>query len=414
MGNNDIDKKKRLIKPVFILLFAIIEGFLVTSESSSAVLFAIGVFLLSFVWDKKLAVAVFVCISFLRVELGTAGNVLCMAAVAIIMVPNLFNVNLGGLKKYLNAIVLFSIAVVFSFFFALDSAIISVALFIFRLFFMLYIAKIVSVEKHELIIFSIVAVGIAMLAMVWLFPQTVGSYSYRDNQKDLSTVLGIAVYFVLGALISKDIKGFVPRTASIVLLLFLVVTTVFTYARGVLLAMVVSISFVLLTMLKNRKFVVFFIIAAVAVLFYYELPLQVDSERMFSNIEGGNGRTDIWMNFYEIMKSQGFMRVLLGCGTSGLTTLTLRGTYAHSAILDYFFSFGILGLIFIIYLFFTITAALVKAKNWYYMGLLILTFFMFFPHGVHSDFQFLLSLGLCMGATCLPYQDTVLLYTKTN
>mgnify|MGYP002521357327 CR=1 FL=1 len=279
---------------------------------------------------------------------------------------------------------------------------------------MLYIAKIVSVEKHELIIFSIVAVGIAMLAMVWLFPQTVGVYSYKDNNKDLSTVLGVAIYLIFWWLVNKDINGFINRSASIVLLLLFAVTTIFTYSRGVLLAVVVSISFVLLTMLKNRGFVVFFIIAAVAVLFYYELPLQVDSERMFSNIEGGNGRTDIWMNFYEIMKSQGFMRVLLGCGTSGLTTLTLRGTYAHSAILDYFFSFGILGWIFIIYLFFTITAALVKAKNWYYMGLLILTFFMFFPHGVHSDFQFLLSLGLCMGATCLPYQDTVLLYTKTN
>ena len=414
MGTGEVGIKKRLVKSAFILLFSIIEGLLVTQESQYAVGLAIGAILLSVVWDRKLAVAVYVCLSLLHVELGTMGNALSIAVIGAIMGLDMIKVDLGGLRKYLKAIVIFSIVVVFSYFFAIESSLVSVILFIFRLFFMLYVAKTVCDEKHGPILFSIMAVGIAMLAMVWLFPQTVGVYSYQDNKKDLSTVLGVAIYLIFWWLVNKDINGFINRSASIVLLLLFAVTTIFTYSRGVLLAVVVSISFILLTMLKNRRFVVFFIIAAVAALFYYELPLQVNTERMFSNIEGGNGRTDIWMNFYEIMKSQGFMRLLLGCGTMGVTALTLNGTYAHSAILDYFFSFGILGLIFIIYMFVTITVTLVKAKNWHYTGLMILTIFMFFPHGTHNDFQFLFLLGLCMGAACLPYQNTAIVHNKTK
>lgn len=414
MGTGKVGIKKRLVKSAFILLFSIIEGLLVTQESQYAVGLAIGAILLSVVWDRNLAVAIYVCLSLLHVELGTMGNALSIAVIGAIMGLDMIKVDLGGLRKYLKAIVIFSIVVVFSYFFAIESSLVSVILVIFRLFFMLYVAKSVYDEKHGLILFSIVAVGIAMLAIVWLFPQTVGVYSYQENKKDLSIVLGAAIYLVFEALINKDIKGFVYRIASIFLLLLFAVTTIFTYSRGVLLAVVVSISFVLLTMVKNRRFVVFFIIAAVAALFYYELPLQVNTERMFSNIEGGNGRTDIWMNFYEIMKSQGFMRLLLGCGTMGLSTLTLNGTYAHSAILDYFFAFGILGFIFIIYILVTITVALVKAKDWYYTGLMILTFFMYVPHGTHNDFQFLLLLGLCMGATCLPYQNTAIAHNKTK
>lgn len=395
--------KKTYLKIAIIVVFAIVEGFLVFAESSMAPLLAIGLMLLGLVWDKNITVAGFICSSVLDVNMGTMGNLVSLAVVGAIVGMDL--INKKGNKTFnffFNLTLLFFVSALFSYLFGIESKVLTLVLFLFRLLFALYVAKSVCTENDDIIVFSLIAVAVSMFLLVWLNMDTVGVFAYQENKKDLSTALAFPVYLIAWAVINGKVKGFFKIVLAIITMLLFFTTIVYTYSRGVLLALLVSVATLVIIANRKHRFGLVILFAVVAAVIYYTQIIQIDAEKMFGHLEGGNGRTEIWLNFYKTMKSQGLTRVLFGCGPNGLKTLTLGSTYAHSAILDYFFSFGVFGLIYILVVIGKTIISLFKIKNNLYFGLMVLTIFMFFPHGTYNDLLFLVLLGMCIGGACKP------------
>lgn len=399
--------KKNKVKTIAIFLFAILEGVLIATENQYTSFVAIGVMLLSVLWDRKIAISNYIIINLLQLELSTIENVICIGVVGAVMALDFLGSKQKEINKFTPATCLFIGLVLFSYVSGIGSQLITIVLFVFRWILVLFIVKLVSKDKHQIIFVSLFAVAVSMLVIIWANPQDAIVYAYNENNKDLSTVLSFPVYFLMWALFNGKINGLLYKILSIVLLGLLLITTIYTYSRGVLLAEAVSILFLLFTFERKHKVLLLVSFILLAIVFYRTVDLQINNERMFSHLEGGNGRTAIWLNFYEIMKSQGFDRILFGCGLNGLLFLSVNGVYSHSAILDYFFSLGLLGLFFIFYVITNTAIILTRNKNWFYLGILILDVFMFIPHGTYDSFLFLILLGLCMGGSCTANNNNV-------
>lgn len=394
--------RKLYLQIAVILAFAIVEVFLVNSGSDFSTTVALVSLFLGLIWDRKLAIAGFICFSMLNVEMGTMGNLVLLILIGLILGRSLFKLQNKSIRFYFRLTLLFCVFAFISYLYGLELRIVALALFLFHLLFALYVAELVCNRDGAIIIISLIAVGVSMVLFVWTNPQVGNVLRYQENSKDLSTALAFPVYMMAWALINGKVKGFFKMVLALIFLALFIITILYTYSRGVLLALLASVFYLLITANNKHRFAVLLSFIAVIVFVSYLQMVQIDYDKMFGHLEGGNGRTDIWLNFYNTMKSQGNMRIMFGCGPNSLQNLTRAGTYAHSAILDYFFSYGIIGFSYILVVIVRTFVSLIKTKNKFFIGLMLLTMFMFIPHGTCDDLLFLSMLGMCIGGSCIP------------
>lgn len=400
---------KNKYKASFLVLFCSLECLLVNVGSNYSSILAIVAIVLSLLWDKDLPMALFVSSSLYKVDMGTMGNAIVYLIIAMLAISAFNNKSTKSFDKFKLLWLYFVVIAIITHLVGINSSITTTISIIVKWMGALYIAYMVIKGSGVFIIMSLFFSGIGILVYQLINPVTSFSYYYDElvfNTKDIATAVAIPFFVLLWRLMNHPSR-FVNKIIEAVLMIICITTIVLTYSRGVIIALFFSSAYILFSS-KNKYKVVSIVIMVLALVGFIMIQeVFVDYELLTSNLEGGNGRTNIWNGFYQSMKNDGFVRILFGSGPNGLSQLTVRGTYAHSAILDYFFSYGLFGLSFIVTVLIITAINLNKRQNKFYISMFILDVMMYVTHGNCSETQFLMLLGICMGASCVPKENRI-------
>lgn len=182
---------------------------------------------------------------------------------------------------------------------------------------------------------------------------SLGRLSFGDNIKTLSFACAIPMSFILYSFLGKKnlfsnmANGFYKIIEGVLLILFLLIILM-TLARGVILSLVAGSVILLILSQKSIKVFLFFIlISGLAVYVYFFLEsldlFRMDRIMAFDEYASGNGRTEIWEHYLKRIYEMGIHSVFWGTGPGDISRISHMDAYAHSTILDYYFSYGLVG-----------------------------------------------------------------------
>lgn len=358
----------------------------------------VGLFL-----DRRLPLVLYIITLLLDCKYTTLQLFLAMAVVSIGCILIIVKTKSKLSSKYMPAMIIFIVSFILSFLIGIKTESTIALFFLFSLLICYSIAVLHGDHQEEWIKQALLIGGVAMMVIMLSLLLTGGMYnmfrrlSFHENIKIIAMAVAFPIFHLVWELVNNfaSFKLF-RKILYITLILLCLFIIILTYARGALLALVVSIACMLFTRFRSFRFQNLFFIGILAVGAFFVIDkMSVDTELMFERIEGGNGRTDIWANFYNIMKQDGVWRVLFGFGPGDLRRI-VPDVYAHSAILDYFFSFGAIGFMCFLTILLKTAVHLFKQKEMYCFCLLILCLFMYFPHGAAHSTHFYCLLGLCL------------------
>lgn len=182
-----------------------------------------------------------------------------------------------------------------------------------------------------------------------------GRLSFGENIKKLSSICAVPLSFLIYSFIGKirlfsNVKGFTAGVITIVISTILTAVLFMTLARGFFLALGIGVGMVLL--FSQHKTYTYFLLVIVALLFVYIMQ-YIESFDLFradrlSNIEEmstGNGRIEIWTHYIRKISEMGPQYFFFGTGPGNIARISNIESYAHSTIFDYYFSYGIIGIL---------------------------------------------------------------------
>lgn len=391
-------------KILFLLLFSMVE--LACSVSGSYHLGGIISLVLLYAtvfWDKHLPVCVYIITSILGTALtGTAStvNALFISVLSLQCIYRCFDN--PDYRKYVFITLYFFVILVISYYTGFNSHIEYLVKMVVASLIVLQIASF-GAQERSLVVASVLCSGIAMALLVLasiysgaVIHDTSTRLQFNENSKVLSTAVAPVVFSAVYLMFFGGGK----KKALYAIGLFFVAAAlsymlVLTYSRGVLIALTISVFYLLLRYMggmgiKSILFLALFIVGA-----YYLLSImQFDDELMFRHLEGGNGRTEIWADFIKQLKQTHTMA--FGFGPGFTRDISRLDYYSHSTILDYLFCYGIAGFIYILYMLLTVAFKLFRTNrgSFYYQGLFLLSTIMFSTHGSAGTLLFNVILGL--------------------
>lgn len=398
-----VKDKKTFLPFVFLSIFAIVLSYLSINEFDKIghVVLA-GIFASLFV-DKNLPFYSYVCAMVMDCQLNTTQLMVVMVIIGYSCFITIRR-NLNVLNKYKGWIMSILSVITLSFIVGMSPQFSIFVLIIFGWLISYNTAVLTSINSDKMLKISLSIGGISMMMMMMALLAGNGGMvfrrlAYHDNIKIIATAVAFPIYHLTYYLIAgNENKKLLFKIGALLLVLSCLVILFFTYARGVLIAVVLSISWVYYKSLFPLNLGKIFTLAIILGMGVYVIAnINLDNELLFDNIEGGHGRTEIWEMFYSRMKREGFITLLLGFGPGDLKRLFMD-IYAHSVILDYFFSFGVVGFTLFMTLLWKVGKTLIKYEDVYYTGLLILTTVMYSPHGSASVVHFYILYGMAMGA----------------
>ena len=182
-----------------------------------------------------------------------------------------------------------------------------------------------------------------------------GRLSFGEHVKDLAFTCAIPMSFILVSFIGKKFlfsnmtKNYFKIIDGVLLALFLVIILM-TLARGVILALAAGTALLLILSRQGTKSIIIFIVVASFVVYAFSYLESLDlfrTNRMMAYDEyvTGNGRMEIWTHHFKNMYEFGIQYILLGIGPGNISRISNTDYYGHSTILDYYFSYGIIGLV---------------------------------------------------------------------
>ncbi len=276
------------------------------------------------------------------------------------------------------------------------------------------ICNIYGKDSNSLLVLAFMLAGlcISFVVVMQLFDGTAvflwgKRLTYEGSVRTLATAMSFPIfYFVCYFIMPKTKKySLLQQIAMLIALLVMVVLLILTYSRGVLLALVIAGAYILLKQLKirsvkNYMMYVFLFVALSVVL----MSMEINTEMMFDDLGGGNGRTEIWAFYFGKLGEGGWKSVLFGFGPGDILRIS-QGTefsemYSHSAILDYFFSYGLVGFGIFLYMLVRAFYQVYCAKHDFAMGLLILTVCLYATHNncASREMHILIALAYSMSA----------------
>lgn len=266
-----------------------------------------------------------------------------------------------------------------------------------------------SIKKEDgglgIIIWAYIWAAIGMMAYYGLsvlrngiIQTTYGRASFNDNIKSLAIVMAIGVSIILytkmeGKALYKNFDfGFFSYILIIPMSAILILTT----ARGVIAALLISMIVFLLFSNKSQlkiwnafPLVIFVIIFIISMLdsSAYRISRIFETEEFASM----SGRTEIWVTHITSVLHSGPLHIILGVGPGQIQRINGSIYYAHSTFLDFFFCYGILGIIAILAFEWIILKKLLKAKDAVLLALFTLSVVMYSTHGgtVNADMYLL-------------------------
>lgn len=376
---------------------------------------ALSVIVGSIILGEEISISMYLCTSIIQIQFNDFQSRLLILIMALILLSSILRHNI--IKKtspYAAIFILFWLYSVISTVVGYKANLFSTVLLLYQLLIMIVIIYYIRINRN-IIIFSLVASGLCVCLYVF-YQYITGNASYftislvygngeeAGQVKDLSTCVAIPAYFCFYSFL-YDKVGMVKKILFALLFLVCIVVIVLTYSRGVLLSIGFSSILLILYYYKKKITLGRIFVLAVSVIVLSSLLRNIDFEedKMLSNLEGGNGRVDIWLFYISKLWQGGISRILLGLGAGDSIRITAGSMYsdlyAHSVILDYLFSFGIIGFIFMAYLIFNTINVLFNKHLVFYMGLLVLVVTMFFTHGSYLNMLYHTVLAICIGSS---------------
>ena len=327
----------------------------------------------------------------------------------------------GGIRKD-DFLLIFSatLLILLSFLFGTEARLITAILQIMTI--MCYVVSTRTYRNNhtDLIFISFLLSGLLMAFAVTI-QITTGSavtlwgtrLTYNGSVRTLSSALAFPIFVTLSHLFLPREKKFGAWKFSLIIitLIAMVSLLIATYSRGVIISIVVASAYVLLSQFHHLKlkqmiiYIIMFIIAAIAV-----LNAELDTGMMFHGISDGSGRTYIWRFFFEKIREKGLLGYLFGFGPGDILRISkgtvYDGYYSHSVLLDYIFSYGLVGLSVLTFFLFRSLRVVIRSKNPLHMGLLILTVMLYATHGNSASMEFHLLLGLVYSLAMSQIQKT--------
>ena len=199
-----------------------------------------------------------------------------------------------------------------------------------------------------------------------------GRLSLGEHVKIVAFICAVPFVFILYPFIGRlymfsNLAKYRYKIVDILLLIVLMLTIFMTLARGLMVA--IAIGVLLLMMFLRKKKSIFFLLLIIMVAIYSFMYIEsldmFRTERMFAyeEYESGNGRTEIWLHYINKIFDMGGQYILFGTGPGNIERISNMGYYAHSTILDYFFSYGIMGIITFLIIEYLINLKLLKSAN---------------------------------------------------
>ncbi len=325
------------------------------------------------------------------------------------IIPYLFSKGTGIKQK--DAFFLAACLVVFtlSFVFGIDSGYMQI-FFQMMLMITVLIIKNASEKDVKLIFYTAIIAGVlvTIITAIGYFRGTAVYHVYRltydDSVRTLGNCIAFSTVFYAYKTINQDPNTKNRKVADIVLFLFCIGVSLLSYSRGSILAVVVAIIYLVLKKLQKPSFgkiagVILFGIGFFVVVNYLELNFE-----KLNNIKTGYDRIEIWSYYIKRIFDGGFKTITFGFGPGDLKRLTV-GTlyqyYAHSTILDYFFSYGILGIILVLYMMISSVRNTFYKKSILTSAIFILTVLLFIPFGSRNNYIFHVFIGISLSSVML-------------
>lgn len=399
-------------KIVFLLLFSFFEFVcLLTGSVQLGGIISLILLYVTVFWDRHLPLCVYVITNTLGVNIIGVVSTINAIFLSMLALYFIFRNNHRFFRKYILITLYFFVILVISYNTGFNSRLDIAIKMVVACLIILQIAS-CDAQERLLIVSAVLCCGISMALFVAASLSTGGGVDistrllFNENSKSLATALAPVVITAVYALFFRRGKNVLFTVGLLISVAILTYLVVLTYSRGVLIALIISISYLLLRFMgkgdiRNYLFLFLFITTA----FYLLSIMQFDDYLMYKSLEGGNGRTEIWADFYQQLKETNTLAFGFGPGlTKEISRLDF---YSHSTILDYLFCYGIAGFIYVLYLLLNVIFNLFKTKFYYYQGLFILSTIMFSTHGSAGTLLFNVILGLCMSVVVYDRNEAV-------
>lgn len=405
--SNSVETRKDIISERLLIIYILLIGTLTFTNNSAASPIALVALFLSCFYNKYLSTAIYISTLIISPGFSAIQVLLSSFVISIIGITTLNNLG----KKTIMVFVATSMFVFWMLMgaaFGTHTQMVTILLFAFRLYLVVFIIQMVINTNEKLILNSLLYSGLAIAAFVGYnfftgnvdaFLSDQGRLEYQDNIKTLATSIVVPIFISLNKLLNKESR---KRKVEFVfygaILIICLPVLLLTYARGVTFGLIIATFLLMLFTQKRFKFSYFVIYLLVAVVVaFIAYRLEMSQELWFDNLEGGNGRTDIYKMHYNYMLSQGPGTVFWGYGSDSMKDIIGRNT--HSTILAYFFHFGVGGILFALFEILITLIGLFKKRKClsFYLCLFILSFVMFSGHGGYESFLYYVIMGLCLG-----------------
>ena len=361
--------------------------------------------LFSAIINPMLLVCTYICIRMFDIVHGSF-QVLSMEAIIIIYCFNTIYKYRGYVVKYINATLLFGVFAFLSALFGYQTSITSLIPFIFLFFIFLTIGTMKLSSQEDMIIVTLCVCGVVVGLFGYyqfisgdIFSES-GRLGFDGSIRRVSNAVAFPLFYAVYKLLNKP-KGFNIVLWSLLILL-LGTVLILTYSRGVILAVIITAVFLFLFSKGEVGFTkVVLTLVSGGLVFFIINSVNIDSELMFRELDTASGRTDIWDYYNSKMAEGGFMRILFGFGPGDTMRVAANSAYqdfyAHSLFLDFFYCFGILGAVCMLYILIILSRTIIKEKSIFYIAVLVLSITMYLTHGIASQIHFYCMLGLCLG-----------------
>ena len=313
-------------------------------------------------------------------------------------------------KKDLLFLTLFILIILLSTFFGLKTNWNTALIQIFLVVCFINISSIESKKEEEYIFKTITYSGlmIGILTIIQLLQGNAyfqyNRLSYNGNIRQLANAITIPIYYSFTKIITlNDIiikKPGNKKIMNIIIFSVLIALLMLSGSRGNILALIITMLYLIIKIMKKRNIKTYFSILLILILAFLVLSnLNLDFSVLL-NSTTAEERTKIWTYYFNEVFNYGPLRAVFGFGPGLLkrvaTESIFQNYYAHSTIFDYFFTFGLSGLVIIGYMIIkALLNAFLNKCNLFYQGLFLLTIFMFLPFGTCNNLLFHVLLGLC-------------------
>lgn len=390
------EKNNEILLILFECLLAIL-AFVIDNNTTKILLFIL-IFYSSYIFKKINPTMLLFSIS--NAVNFEAGGI----ATLLITLPAYLNLHTFKNLKNKKNLLIFSILifiVTLSYLFGINPQFKSVLLFI-RCILMLLTLMNSDISENEFKTYVFFKFLIILFILIYQFKTNTisfywGRLALNGNVRELANAIAIPT-FVFGISLLEDKQRILRKIVSLSFFGICLFVLLATSSRGVLFSTFIAI--ILFYLMTNSKLTfkkvitMTFVFILVFYIINYISSLDIFKvDRILVDETGGlNGRTTIWAQYLKYQFSS-IKTALFGFGPGDVRRLRISSFYSHSLFLDWLFSFGILGFVYIILFLWRLFVKLLSTKNKFYISLLILALFLFSTHGIITDTLFYILIG---------------------